>query len=241
MRVLLIEDYQPLRRSTALGLREAGFAVDDTGEGEEGCWYATSNPYDVIILDLMLPGMDGLTILKRLRDDGSAAHVLILTARDGVEDRIKGLNLGADDYMTKPFAFDELLARVRALTRRAYQAKNPIIKVADLEVDTAAREVRRNGERVELTPREYALLEFLAVRAGQLVSRAELWEHCYDFQAEAASNVIDVYIGYLRKKIEKPGLPRLIHTRRGQGYCLEPGEPIEAKPVAVRPGRQADA
>ena len=221
MRILIVEDYAPLRRSTALGLREAGYAVDETGDGEEGCWYATSNPYDVIILDLMLPKLDGLSILKKLREGGSPAHVLVLTARDALEDRVQGLNLGADDYLVKPFAFDELLARVRALTRRAYQNKNPVIKVGDLEINTAAKEVKRAGERIDLTAREYALLEFLAARAGQLVSRADLWEHCYDFQAEAQSNVIDVYIGYLRRKLEKPGQTKLIQTRRGQGYVLE--------------------
>lgn len=222
MRVLIVEDYAPLRRSTALGLREAGFAVDETGDGEEGIWYATSNPYDVIILDLMLPKVDGLTVLKKLRDKAShQAHVLIITARDGLEDRVQGLNLGADDYLTKPFAFDELLARVRALTRRAYQQKSPLVSVGDLVVDTAAKSVSRAGQRIELTAREYALLEYLASRSGQIVSRAELWEHCYDFQAEAGSNVIDVYIGYLRRKLEKAGLAKLIHTRRGQGYVLE--------------------
>ena len=221
MRILIIEDYEPLRRSTALGLREAGFAVDETGDGEEGAWYATSNPYDVIILDLMLPKVDGLTVLKRLREKGSEASVLILTARDGLEDRVQGLNLGADDYLTKPFAFDELLARVRALTRRAYQHKSPLLTIDDLVVDTAAKTVARAGKRIELTAREYALLEYLASRTGQTVSRAELWEHCYDFQAEAGSNVIDVYIGYLRRKLEKAGMTKLIHTKRGQGYVLE--------------------
>jgi len=221
MRILIIEDYEPLRRSTALGLREAGFAVDETGDGEEGAWYATSNPYDVIILDLMLPKVDGLTVLKRLREKGSEASVLILTARDGLEDRVQGLNLGADDYLTKPFAFDELLARVCALTRRAYQHKSPLLTIDDLVVDTAAKTVARAGKRIELTAREYALLEYLASRTGQTVSRAELWEHCYDFQAEAGSNVIDVYIGYLRRKLEKAGMTKLIHTKRGQGYVLE--------------------
>ena len=221
MRVLIVEDYAPLRRSTALGLREAGFAVDETGDGEEGIWYATSNPYDVIILDLMLPKVDGLTVLKKLRDKAShQAHVLIITARDGLEDRVQGLNLGADDYLTKPFAFDELLARVRALTRRAYQQKSPLVSVGDLVVDTAAKSVSRAGQRIELTAREYALLEYLASRSGQIVSRAELWEHCYDFQAEAGSNVIDVYIGYLRSKIDKPFKKPLLHTQRGFGYRL---------------------
>lgn len=221
MRILLVEDYAPLRRSTAQGLEEAGFAVDAAADGEEGLWYAQSNDYDVIILDLMLPGIDGLTILKRLREAGSTVHVLILTARDTLEDRVKGLNVGADDYLVKPFAFAELLARVRALVRRRYETKNPAIRIGDLEIDTAARMVRRAGETIELTAREYALLEFLAMRAGELVSRTDIWEHVYDFHSSAQSNVVDVYIGYLRHKIEREGRPRLIHTRRGQGYVLE--------------------
>jgi two-component system, OmpR family, copper resistance phosphate regulon response regulator CusR len=220
MRVLLIEDYAPLRKSLVTGLRESGFAVDESGDGEEGLWYATTNPYDVIILDLMLPKVDGLTVLKKLREKGSEAHVLILTARDAVEDRIQGLNFGADDYLAKPFAFDELLARVRALMRRSNKNKSPTIKVADLEIDTATRTVQRGGGRVDLTSREYALLECLALHSGEPVTRTQLWEHCYDFRSEAGSNVIDVYIGYLRRKLERPGTPRLIHTRRGQGYVL---------------------
>jgi len=221
MRILLVEDYAPLRKSTAQGLEEAGFAVDAAADGEEGLWYAKSNDYDVIILDLMLPGIDGLTILKRLREAGSTVHVLILTARDTLEDRVKGLNVGADDYLVKPFAFAELLARVRSLVRRRYETKNPAIRIGDLEIDTAGRMVRRAGETIELTAREYALLEFLAMRAGELVSRTDIWEHVYDFHSSAQSNVVDVYIGYLRHKIEREGRPRLIHTRRGQGYVLE--------------------
>lgn len=221
MRILLVEDYDPLRKSLVMGLREAGMAVDESANGEDGLWYATTNTYDVIVLDLMLPKVDGLTILKKLREKKSQAHVLVLTARDAIEDRIQGLNLGADDYLVKPFAFDELLARVRALMRRAYGNKSPTIQVADLEIDTSTRMVSRGGQRIDLTSREYSLLECLAMRAGQPVSRTELWDHCYDFQAEAGSNVIDVYIGYLRRKIERAGTPKLIHTRRGQGYVLE--------------------
>lgn len=220
MRILIVEDYAPLRTTTAKGLREAGFAVDEAGDGEEGLWYARSNPYDVIILDLMLPKVDGLEILRRLRDAGHASHVLLLTARDGVEDRVSGLNAGADDYLVKPFAFDELLARVKALTRRAYQRKSPVVEVGDLAIDTAAKRVTRGGQFIELTAREYQLLEYLASRAGQVVTRTDIHEHCYDFQSDSASNVIDVYIGYLRKKIERDGTDRLIHTRRGQGYVL---------------------
>ena len=220
MRVLVVEDYAPLRKALSKGLREAGLAVDATGDGEEGLWYAESNEYDVIVLDLMLPKMDGLTILKSLRDAENRANVLILTAKDAVDDRVRGLNLGADDYLVKPFAFDELLARVRALVRRAYDAKSPLIRVADLEIDAAARVVRRAGEQIELTAREYALLEFLALRAGEVVTRTDIWEHLYDFDSSAQSNVVDVYIGYLRKKIERPGAPTLIQTVRGLGYAL---------------------
>jgi len=220
MRVLVVEDYAPLRKALSKGLREAGFAVDASGDGEEGLWYAESSEYDVIVLDLMLPKIDGFAIIERLRDAGNRTHILILTAKDAVDDRVRGLNLGADDYLVKPFAFDELLARVRALVRRAYDAKSPLIRVADLEIDAAARVVRRAGKQIELTAREYALLEFLALRAGEVVTRTDIWEHVYDFDSSAQSNVVDVYIGYLRKKIERPRLPRLIHTRRGQGYML---------------------
>jgi DNA-binding response OmpR family regulator len=220
MRVLLVEDYAPLRKAVAQGLREAGFAVDATGDGAEGLWYAQGSDYDAIVLDLMLPGMDGLTILRRLREAGRKAHVLILTAKGTLADRVQGLNLGADDYLVKPFAFEELLARVRALVRRRHDVGDPVLRVADLEVDTVGRVARRAGERIELSAREYALLELLALRAGEVVTRADIWEHLYEFDSAAQSNVVDVYIGYLRRKIERPGLPCLIHTRRGQGYVL---------------------
>jgi DNA-binding response OmpR family regulator len=220
MRVLLVEDYLPIQKAVAKGLREAGFAVDVTGDGKEGLWYATNNDYDVIILDLMLPEIDGITILKRLRSAGLKFHVLILTAKDSVTDRVLGLDLGADDYLTKPFAFQELLARVRALARRAYCAKNPCLQVEDLKIETILQRVWRGAEEVSLTPREYALLEYLAMRAGQVVSRTEIWEHVYEFNSEADSNVVDVYIGYLRKKIERANRPVLIHTLRGRGYSL---------------------
>jgi DNA-binding response OmpR family regulator len=220
MRILLVEDYEPLRLSVAQGLREAGFAVDTAADGEEGWWFAGSGEYDVVVLDLMLPKLDGLTILERMRQQRRDAHVLILTARDTLNDRIRGLDGGADDYLVKPFAFDELLARIRALIRRRYDARSPLIRVGDLEIDTRARSVRRGDEMVHLTAREYALLELLALKAGQLVSRTEIWEHLYEFESTAQSNVVDVYIGYLRKKIERPGQPPLIHTRRGQGYVL---------------------
>ncbi|HUS92351.1 MAG TPA: response regulator transcription factor [Phycisphaerae bacterium] len=220
MKVLLIEDYAPLRKSVAKGLGEAGFAVDATGDGDEGLWFARTGDYDGIVLDLMLPKVDGLTILRTLRAEGRQAPVLILTAKDTVPDRVRGLDLGADDYLVKPFAFEELLARVRALVRRKYETRCPVVRVGDLTMDTAARTVRRGEGPIDLTPREYALLELLAARAGEVVTRTEIAEHVYAFDAEPDSNVIDVYVGHLRKRLEEGGRPRLIHTRRGVGYVL---------------------
>jgi two-component system OmpR family response regulator len=222
MRVLIIEDYEPIRAGVSEGLREAGFAVDVAANGETGLWYALNNPYDVIILDIMLPDMDGLSILKRIREQGLDVNVLLLTAKDTALDRITGLERGADDYLVKPFVYQELLARVRALVRRKYQSKDPKIQVADLTIDTNTRAVRRGEREIHLSPREYTLLEFLALRAGKLVTRSDIWEHVYEFNADAGSNVVDVFIGRLRRKIELEGLPKLIHTRWGQGYVLGP-------------------
>jgi DNA-binding response OmpR family regulator len=220
MRLLVVEDYKPLQQSIVKGLREAGFAVDVTGDGREGLWYAKSNEYDVIILDIMLPGLDGLSILKQLRNIGNKTHILILTAKDTLEDKVKGLDFGADDYLVKPFAFEELLARLRALIRRHYQQKRACITIEDIKIDLNKQQVYKNGQPVILTLREYALLEYLAVRAGQIVTRTDIWEHVYDFNSSATSNVVDVYIGYLRKKLETQGKPALIHTIRGRGYML---------------------
>jgi DNA-binding response OmpR family regulator len=203
MRALVVEDYPPMRK-----------AIHD---GDDGLWYARSNPYDVIVLDIMLPKRSGLDVLHALRAEGNRARVLLLTARDTVPDRVTGLDAGADDYLVKPFAFAELVARVRALVRRAYDAPDPTIRVADLSIDTSRRQVRRGDQLIALSAREYALLEYLALRASQLVTRTEIWEHVYDFHSEAQSNVVDVYVGYLRKKL---GAPQLIHTRRGHGYVL---------------------
>lgn len=220
MRILVVEDFEMLRTAICQGLREAGYAVDAAGDGRTALWQAKSGQYDVIILDLMLPQLDGLSVLRQLRAEKSDAHVLILTAKDTTPDRIKGLDSGADDYLVKPFDFAELLARVRALVRRKYKAKDPVVRIEDLEIDTAARAVRRGGQLIGLTPREYALLEFLAMRQGEVVTRADVWEHVYAFHDDATSNVVDVFIGHLRRKIELPGLTRLIHTRRGHGYQL---------------------
>jgi len=220
MRILLIEDHKPLQRALRQGLEEEGFAVDTASDGEEGDFKARTAEYDVIILDLMLPKIDGLTLLQGWRSSGLTTHVLVLTARSSLEDKVRGLDLGADDYLTKPFKLDELLARLRALIRRKHQVKNPVLKVLDLEIDTATRTVRRAGEAKQLTPREYALLEFLAFHRGQVVTRSMIWEHLYDEQDENTSNVVDVYIRYLRNKIDKGYETPLILTRWGEGYLL---------------------
>jgi DNA-binding response OmpR family regulator len=220
MRLLVVEDYTPLRESLARGLRDTGYAVDVTGDGTEGLWYAENHPYDVIILDLMLPGLGGMEILRQLRAAGNTVHVLVLTAKDSIKDRVAGLDLGADDYLVKPFAFEELAARLRALVRRRYDRNDPVIRIADLEVDTLKRLARRGGAVVPLSAREYALLEYMASRAGHIVTRTELWEHVYDFAAEPGSNVLDVYISHLRRKIDDGHDKKLIHTKRGQGYLL---------------------
>jgi DNA-binding response OmpR family regulator len=220
MRLLLVEDYPPLQKSVAQGLREAGFAVDVTGDGEEALWYARSNPYDVIVLDLMLPKLDGLSLLRQIRTEGRQTHVLIITAKDAVADRVAGLNAGADDYLVKPFEFEELRARVQALVRRSYYRKDPVVAVGPLRLDTAAQRVWRDDQELTLTAREYALLEYLALRAGEVVTRTDIWEHVYDFHSEATSNVVDVYIGHLRRKIDGPNEPSSIETLRGRGYLL---------------------
>ena len=220
MRVLVVEDYEPLRTAMAQGLREAGYAVDVAADGEDGLWLARESAPDVVILDLMLPRLDGLSLLRALRATDGATEVLVLTARDTVDDRVNGLNEGADDYLVKPFAFAELLARVGALVRRRYHNSAPLVRVGRLELDTSARLARLDGQELELTAREYGLLELLARRAGQVVTRDEIRDALYDFAAEPASNVIDVYIGYLRQKTEQGGRPRLIHTRRGLGYQM---------------------
>jgi len=220
VRVLLIEDHKPLVRVLRQGLEEEGFAVDTALDGEEGDFKARSAQYDVIILDLMLPKKDGLTLLREWRSSGLSAHVLVLTAKGMLEDKVRGLDIGADDYLTKPFELEELLARLRALIRRTHQVKDPVLRIRDLEIDTAARSVKRAGQTIHLTPREYALLQFLAYHRGKVVSRTMIWEHLYDEYDENTSNVVDVYIRYLRNKIDKGFDPPLIVTRWGEGYQL---------------------
>ena len=224
MRVLLVEDHKPLARALRQALEEENFAVDVAGDGEEADVKARSTEYDVIILDLMLPKEDGLSLLRRWRKDGLETHVLILTARGSIDDKVEGLDLGADDYLAKPFELEELLARLRALIRRHHQVKDPVLRVHDLEIDTAARTVKRAGQPIHLTPREYGLLEFLAFHRGRVVTRTMIWEHLYDEHDESTSNVVDVYIRYLRNKIDKGFEPPLILTRWGEGYMLRADE-----------------
>jgi DNA-binding response OmpR family regulator len=220
MALLLIEDDQSVQDLVTAVLGKAGFTLDIASDGASGERMARTNKYDVIILDLGLPDMDGIDLLRKMRAEGITTHVLILTTKDEPEDRIRGLDSGADDYVSKPCVLRELEARVRALVRRKFNVKNPMLIVADLEINTAMRTAARAGKRIPLTPREYALLEFLALKANQLVTRAEIWENLYAMDSSTTSNVVDVYIGYLRKKIEGPDLVPLIHTRRGIGFTL---------------------
>ena len=220
MRVLLVEDSDVLQRSIGVALRKAGYAVDVAGDGEEGLWQALNKPFDVIILDLMLPKLDGHAVLRRIREAERETHVLILSAKDAVEDRVNGLMSGSDDYLVKPFALDELLARVATLARRGHGVKDPIIKVEELAIDTAQRKVTVRGREVDLPPREYAILEYLAMRRGHIVTRTEIESHVYDDAAEMMSNVVDAAIYSLRRRLDPPGGPSLIRTRRGVGYML---------------------
>ena len=220
MRVLVAEDHPSLARSIADGLRDDGYAVDLTFDGNEALHLAAANPYDAILLDINLPGRDGFNIIQVLRRRDVNTPILCLTAKDTVTDRVKGLDLGADDYLVKPFAWEELQARLRSVVRRGHGQKSAVIVVGDLEVDTALKLARRGGKSIELSAREYALLEYLAHRQGQVVSRSDIWEHLYDQHDETTSNVVDVYIGYLRNKLDKEFPTKLIHTRRGQGYLL---------------------
>jgi DNA-binding response OmpR family regulator len=220
VRVLLVEDTQAILKAVRQGLEEEGFAVDVATDGEEADVKCRSTSYDVIVLDIMLPKVDGLTLLKGWRAAGIETHVLMLTAKTTPSDKVLGLDTGADDYLAKPFDMDELFARVRALVRRGHQQKDPVLRCYDLEINTAARRVKRAGKDIHLTPREYALLEFLAFHRGKVVTRSMIWEHLYDEYDENTSNVVDVYIRYLRNKIDKEFDPPLILTRWGEGYML---------------------
>jgi two-component system copper resistance phosphate regulon response regulator CusR len=221
MRLLLVEDEPRAAQALAKGLREQAYAVDVTRSGEDALYQTTITDYDAIVLDLMLPGRDGLAVCAELRARGSFVPVLMLTARDAVEARIAGLDTGADDYLTKPFDFGELLARLRAVIRRGHRPIAPAtVRLGTLVLDTRARTASKNGRRVALTSREFALLEFLARRANAVVGRAEIAEHVWDASYEPLSNVIDVCVQRLRRKLDDPGRPSLIQTRRGEGYML---------------------
>lgn len=216
MRILLIEDEVDLLAGLAKALREEGYAVDTAADGDEGLYKAQSWDYDAIVLDVMLPGLDGWAILERLRET-KQTPVLMLTARDTVRDRVRGLDTGADDYVVKPFDLNELCARLRALIRRASGQTRNVLEVGELTIDTAARQVRRAGQPVVLTAREYALLEYLALHRGQVVTRTDLYEHLFDENDSTLSNVLEVHISYLRKKLGAD----CITTRRGHGYLIE--------------------
>lgn len=220
MRILLVEDEPIAAEMLTKGLREQTYAVDVAMDGEAAVYQAEINDYDLIILDVMLPRKNGFEVCREVRSNGSEVPVLMLTARDDVEDRIAGLDTGADDYLTKPFDFHELLARVRALLRRGSALRPETLSVFDLRIDTRARRVSRAGREINLTAKEYALLEYLARRAGEVVGRADIAEHVWDENFDPFSNLIEVYVQRLRRKIDDPFELKLIRTRRGEGYVL---------------------
>ncbi|MBM4016495.1 MAG: response regulator transcription factor [Planctomycetes bacterium] len=220
MRLLIVEDSDALRETLRSGLEGLGYVVDATGRGDDGLERALRGAYDLAIVDVMLPGIDGFELLRRVRAAGNKVPVLILTARDTVPDRVRGLDLGADDYLVKPFAVEELLARVRSLVRRGKSVANPALRIDDVTIDTVAQLVTRCGKPIDLSPREYALLEYLATRAGSVVTREELEKHLFDQEPADGSNAVDVLVGRLRRKLCPRGTNELIYTRRGQGYLM---------------------
>lgn len=220
MRVLVVEDEVRMAALLDRGLREEGYAVDVARTGDDGLWLATEHDYDAVVLDVMLPGIDGFEVCRRARDAGRWAPVLLLTARDDVEDRVRGLDAGADDYLPKPFSFAELAARLRALVRRGAAARPTALAVGDLRLDVAHHRVWRGDDEIALSPKEMALLELLMRRAGEVVTRTQILDHVWDFAYNGVSNVVDQYIGYLRRKIDKPFGRHDIHTVRGVGYRL---------------------
>lgn len=224
MRVLIVEDSQALRDSLRVGLAREGFAVDSAGDGRSGLSLARNNPYDVLVLDLMLPELDGLELLAALRDKDERPHVLVLTARDRVADRVQGLNAGADDYLVKPFAFDELLARVHALVRRRYEERSRSLAIGALAIDVVARTAKLDGRLLDLTAREFGLLEYLAARRGHTITREQIEDHIYGVHKLPSSNAVDSAICILRSKLGPDGKD-LIRTKRGQGYVLDEPRP----------------
>ncbi len=225
MRILLIEDEAKVARLIQRGLREEGFAVDLAGDGEEGLYMAKTMEYDLVILDIMLPGKDGFDVLKQLREAGGEARVLILTARGAVGDRVRGLNLGADDYLKKPFDFEELIARVRALMRRQTIPNGDILRLDDLVLDRRARTVTRGERTLELTPKEFSILELLALNPGTIISKTRISEYVWDDPGEAMSNVVEVTVYRLREKVDRHFEHQMIHTARGAGYMIKARAP----------------
>ncbi len=224
MRVLVVEDDPKLLKSIRQGLKEQGIAADGASDGREGLDLALGSDYDALILDVMLPGRSGLDLLRELRSRRRATPVLILSARSSVEDRVRGLDLGADDYLPKPFSFEELLARLRAITRRPASEPATTLSAGDLELDTVHREVRRGGRRIELTTKEFALLQYLMVRKGVVLTRTMILDHVWDLDYDGGSNLVEVYVNYLRRKVDQGHEVKLIQTVRGSGYVLkEPG------------------
>ena len=221
MKLLLIEDSARLRESLTIGLSNSGYIVDSTGDGDEGLRYALSVEYDLIILDLMLPSLDGLLLLKKLRERGKNTNVLILSAKDQIEYRIKGLNLGADDYLCKPFSYDELLARINSIIRRSYGVKSTEITVNRVVLDTVKKEVRVDDKPLILTSTEYAIMELLALKVGRVVTYQSIENHVYPSAANVTRNAIEAHVSSLRKKIKSSGVDKLIKTRRGFGYIIE--------------------
>jgi two-component system OmpR family response regulator len=220
MRILVVEDELKMAGLLKRGLEEEGYAVDVAATGSDAVWAATENPYDAILLDVMLPDVNGFEVCRRLRAGGRWAPVLMLTARTAVTDRVAGLDAGADDYLTKPFSFSELFARVRALVRRGATERPAVLEVGDLTLDPAARRVARGGTAVELTAKEFALLEYFMRRPGEVLTRSRIIEHVWDFGYDGDSNVVDVYVRYLREKIDRPFRRNSIETVRGSGYRL---------------------
>ena len=221
MRILVIEDEVKIAQFIKRGLKEEGYAVDVANDGEEGHFLLSSNEYDAIILDLMLPKIDGLTLCRTLRKDGNQTPIVMLTAKDTVKDKVKGLDSGADDYLPKPFAFEELLARLRVLLRKKDSRVQTQLKVADLSLDLLTHKVTREEREIDLTVKEYALLEYLMRNAGNIVTRTMISEHVWDINFDTFTNVIDVYINYLRNKIDSSFPDKMIHTVRGKGYLLK--------------------
>jgi len=220
-RVLVVEDEKKVASFIKRGLEEENYAVDVAHEGEEGLYMAETNPYDLILMDLMLPKMDGLEIINKLREKDIFVPVLCLTAKDKVEDIVKGLDSGSDDYLTKPFAFAELLARVRALLRRGIKDRGAEIHFADLRLDPVAHKVWRGDKEIDLTAKEYALLEYFIRNPNQVLTRTQIAEHVWDYTFDSFTNIIDVYVNYLRKKVDRDFDKKLIHTVRGVGYILQ--------------------